>query len=205
MGREALCRAKFGGKASEGKALLETDDVIFRGDFRVKAPLRDITSVRAKDGALTLVWPEGTLTLALGKAAEAWAKAITNPKTVMEKLGVKPGLEVAVVGRFETSFRAEVMDALGVKPRVKPAPGCDLVLVLVAHPGDEEKIADLVPAIAPAGAIWAIYPKGRRDVSEDTVRAAAHAAGLVDTKVARVSDKLGALKVVIPKAARADR
>jgi len=205
MGRESQCRAKLGGKEGEGKALLETDELVFRGDFRIRVPLREITSVRAKSGALTVVWPEGTLTLSLGRTADAWAKAITNPKSVMEKLGVKPGLEVAIVGRFETAFRTEIMDTLGAKPRVKPAPGSDLVFLLVAHPGDEAKLADLVPAIAPDGGIWAIYPKGRRDVSEDTVRAAARASGLVDIKVVRVSDKLGGLKLVIPRAARAGR
>jgi hypothetical protein len=202
MGREAQCRAKHGGKAGEGKALLETDDLIFRGDFRVQVPLREITKVAAKSGALTVTWPQGTLTLALGLAAAKWAEAITNPRTLMDKLGVKPGLRTVIVGRFETAFRTEIMDTLGAKPGVRPVPGCDLVFLLVTHPGDEDKLADLVPAIAPAGAVWAIYPRGRKDVSEDTVRTAARRLGLVDIKVVRVSEKHGGLKLVIPRAAR---
>ena len=92
-----------------------------------------------------------------------------------------------------------------MRSRARAAKGCDLVFVRLARPGDEAKVAKLKPAIAPAGGVWAIYPKGRRELSEDTVRAAAKRAGLVDVKVVRFSDALGALKLVIPKAARAGR
>jgi hypothetical protein len=197
-----VCHGRLGAQSGEGRALLETDDLIFRGGFRVKVPLSAITAVTAKGGALTLAWPGGKLTLTLGDAAVAWARAITNPKTVIEKLGVKPGLKVAIVGRFETDFRTAIMDALGVKPGVRPVPGCDLVFQLLVHENDVEKFADLVPAIAPDGGIWAVYPRGRKDLTEDSVRAAARAAGLVDIKAVRISEKHGALKLVIPKAAR---
>lgn len=202
MGREAVCHGRLGARSGEGKALLETDALIFRGDFRVNVPLSAVTAVTAKGGALTLAWPGGKLSLTLGEQAEKWARAITNPKSVIEKLGVKPGLQVVIFGRFETAFRTEIMDALGVKPGVKPVPGCDLVFCLLVHANDVEKLAGLVPAIAPDGGIWAVYPRGRKDLSEDTVRAAARAAGLVDIKVVRISETHGALKLVIPKSAR---
>lgn len=203
MGRETVCHGRLGAQAGEGKALLETDEVIFRGEFRVKVPLNEITTVTSKAGALTLQWPGGKLTLSLGKDADKWAHAITNPKSVMEKMGVKPGLKVVIVGRFETSFRTEIMDTLGVKPGVRPVPGCDLVFYLLVHENDVHKFEELVPAIAPDGGIWAVYPRGRKDLTEDTVRAAARGAGLVDIKVVRVSEKHGALKLVIPRSARA--
>jgi hypothetical protein len=202
MGREAICHAKFGRESGEGQVLLETDDLLFRGEFRVKVPLKDITAANVKDGVLTVEWPEGRLVLSLGRSADKWAQAITSPKTVVEKLGVKPGMKVVLVGRFETSFRTDVMNALGVKPGVKPVAGCDIVFVLMVHPNDTDKLEDLAPAIYPDGALWAVYPKGRRDLSEDTVRRAARESGLVDIKVVRVSEELGALKLVIPKAAR---
>ena len=202
MGREAICHAKFGRESGEGKALLETDDLLFRGDFRVKVPLRDVTAAKVKDGVLTVEWPDGRLALSLGRSADKWAQAITSPKTVVEKLGVKPGMKVVLVGRFETWFRTDVMNALGEKPGVKPVAGCDMVFVLMVHPNDTDKLEHLAPAIFPDGALWAVYPKGRRDLSEDTVRKAAKGFGLVDIKVVRVSEELGALKLVIPKADR---
>ena len=38
MGNEARCKVRFGKQESEGKALLETSEVLFRGDFRLKIP-----------------------------------------------------------------------------------------------------------------------------------------------------------------------
>ena len=209
MGREATCRARLApapsrrfGPEAEGKALLETDDVIFRGGFRARVPLREISGVAVDSGALTLTWPGGRLELSLGAAAEKWADAIRNPKSVLDKLGVKPGLVVALLGGFDAGFAADLERALGAPPRSRAAKGCDLVLVLLARPGDEAKLARLKPAIAPDGGVWAVYPKARRDLSEDTVRAAGRRSGLVDVKVVRFSEALGALKLVIPRAAR---
>src|SRR5689334_22606369 len=125
MGREAICHAKFGRQSGEGKVLLETDDLLFRGEFRVTVPLKDISAANVRNGVLTVEWPDGRLALTLGRSADTWAQAITSPKTVVEKLGVKPGMKVVLVGRFETSFRTDVMNALGENPGVKPVAGCD--------------------------------------------------------------------------------
>ena len=202
MGKESVCHAKFGRESGQGLALLETDELVFRGAFRVSVPLKEITAVTVKDGRLAVEWAGGRLSLELGRDAEKWAKAISSPKTVVEKLGVKPGLNVVLVGRFETWFRTDVMNAVGEKPGVKPVPGSDLVFILFLHEGDEAKLEDLIPAIHPDGAIWAIYPKGRRDLSEDTVRKAARGMGLTDIKVVRVSEELSGLKLVIPRLER---
>jgi hypothetical protein len=202
MGREATCNARLGRETGEGKALLETDEVIFRGGFRARVALRDLSAIEVRRGVLTLTWPGGTLALMLGEAAETWADAIRNPKSVVEKLGVKPGLKVAVLGGFEPGFLRDVTAALGARPKTRAAKGCALVFVRLARPGDEARLARLVPAIEPAGGVWAVYPKGRRELSEDTIRAAARRIGLVDVKVVRFSGELGALKLVIPRAKR---
>lgn len=203
MGREAVCHARLGRESGEGRALLETDELIFRGEFRARVPLREISALGVRAGVLTLAWPGGRLALALGEAAEKWADAIRNPKSVLEKLGVRAGQKVALVGRFEPAFKAEVSQVLGAPPAARAVKGCDLVFLQLGSPGDEDRLARLKPAIAPAGGIWAVYPKGRRDLSEDTVRAAARRAGLTDVKVVRFSERMGALKLVIPRAARA--
>src|ERR1700735_5068440 len=40
MGQEIKCRVEFGKEKSEGKALLETAEVLFRGGFRLKIPFQ---------------------------------------------------------------------------------------------------------------------------------------------------------------------
>ena len=52
------------------------------------------------------------------------------------------------------------------------------------------------------GAVWVVWPKGRRELTEDHIRAAALEAGLVDVKVMAFSTALSALMLVIPVAKR---
>ena len=92
MGREIQCRMKSSGKWFQGKALLETSEIIFRGEHRLKIPFESLSSVVARDGALHLKWPGDSAMLELGEQAEKWAHAILHPKTTADKLGIKPGL-----------------------------------------------------------------------------------------------------------------
>lgn len=50
MGAEAHCTGHLNQQSSEGKALLETGYVLFRGDFRVKVPFQNIFRVTAAGG-----------------------------------------------------------------------------------------------------------------------------------------------------------
>ena len=47
-------------------------------------------------------------------------------------------------------------------------------------------------------ALWVAWPKGKKELTEDHIRSAALACGLVDVKVARFSDVRSALKLVVP-------
>ena len=69
MGQEAACEARFGGQVSLGKALLETDALIFRGAFRLSIPLGSIQMAEAADGLLRVTSPEGTAVFELGAQA----------------------------------------------------------------------------------------------------------------------------------------
>jgi hypothetical protein len=72
----------------------------------------------------------------------------------------------------------------------------------VKENADLPRLTTLRAAIDKGGAVWVIWPKGRKEFREDDVRAYGRAAGLVDVKVARFSDTLSALKMVIPRAQR---
>lgn len=202
MGKERDCRAKWGRESGEGRALLETSELVFRGTFRVKVPLAAITALAVRGGTLTVTWQGGTLALALGEAAESWASAIRHPKSVIEKLGVKPELRVAVRGVRDGAFLADLERALGAKPATRLGRGHDMIFAAIETPADLAALPRLRDALSPAGGIWAVYPRGRREVGEDAIRASASAAGLVDVKIVRFSDTHGSVKLVIPKAAR---
>src|SRR3989304_4321398 len=98
MGLEAQCTARWKKQTSKGKALLEEKDLVFRGEFRLSIPLKEIASVEARRGTLTVKFAGGTAAFHLGAAAEKWALKIRYPRSRIEKLGVKPGMRVSVVG-----------------------------------------------------------------------------------------------------------
>ena len=104
MGSELKCTVRFGKEASEGKALLETSEVLFRGEFRLKIPFASIKSAKAVDGELHLQTVNGLAVFEIGPAAEKWREKILHPKMRIEKIGVKPGAKVALLGSFEAGF-----------------------------------------------------------------------------------------------------
>ena len=54
MGREHICNNRTSGKTTSVKALLETNEIIVRGELRLKIPLASLKSVAARDGELHL-------------------------------------------------------------------------------------------------------------------------------------------------------
>src|SRR6202521_4641253 len=108
MGNEASCKVRFGKQESEGKALLETSEIMFRGEFRLKIPFSTIKSAKAVDGELRLQTTEGLAVFHLGAAAEKWRDKILHPKSRIEKLGVKPDAKVSLLGDFDAGFLAEI-------------------------------------------------------------------------------------------------
>lgn len=205
MGLEAQCTVRHGAQTSAGKAQLEETELIFRGDFRLKVPLADIRRADVKGGALTIAWKGGEARLDLGAAAVKWADRIKNPRGLLDKLGVKPGARVAVLGLDDPAFMAQLRERTDAVVTARPAKGTALVLVAMKSVGDLTRLAGLRKAIEPDGAIWVIWPKGVKAFREDDVRAAGPAAGLVDVKVVSFSGTLSGLKMVVPRALRGSR
>src|ERR1700741_974418 len=104
MGQEVVCTAHWGGKSVRGKALLGTAEIIFRGEERKKIAFSAIRGIEAKDGELRLKTDEGRVVFELGERAEKWREKIADPKSVVEKLGVKPGEPVAAFGKLDGEF-----------------------------------------------------------------------------------------------------
>jgi len=196
MGREVRCLVRTGGEEAEAKALLETDEVIVRSPFRLKVPRRDISATSVDGDRLTIEHAGGEpLVLELGaKEAAKWAHDIANPKTVADKLGVKPGQRVRLVGDADRELVGAGVAADGGE--------ADVVFLQLDEPSDLAHIAELRPQIAPDGAIWVIRPKGRDDLTEAMVLGAGRDAGMYDVKTARISATHTGLKFVIPVADR---
>ncbi len=195
--------ARFGGKSSSGKALLESDHVLFRGDFRVKAVLSELADVAVAGDELRLATPAGALALALGAAEAAkWADRIRNPPSRLAKLGVKAGMRVTVLGVRDENFLAELAAAGADVSKGRHRKGTDVVFLGAEASDDLARIANVEPHLARDGGVWVVTPRGVPALKDTAVMAAGKAAGLVDVKVARFSETHTALKFVIPKARR---
>lgn len=202
MGKEASCTAHFGRQTSAGQLRLETDDLIFRGEFRLKIPLAQIRSAAASDGQLSVSYAEGDARFELGAAAGKWADAINHPKSLLDKLGVKADQNVSVINVTDAAFLDDLETRIGKFTSGRAAKASDLIFFQADDPGDLTALKKIAPSLESAGAIWAITPKRRPELADTVVMAAGKAAGLVDVKVARFSDTYTALKFVIPKAKR---
>ncbi len=195
MGQELACKARFEGKTSTGKAQLETDYVLFRGDFRVKIMFRDMKSVESRDGWLEIVSPEASIGLQLGAASEKWAQKILHPPSRIDKLGAKPGMRVTIVGVKDEALSAEIA-AKGAKVGA----GGDIIIYGAPQKGALARLGSL--PVKADGAVWIVYPKGAKEITEGDVIAAIRGSGLVDVKVASFSPTHTALKAVVPKGKR---
>lgn len=201
MGQEKEATLRANGETYRGKALLETDEILFRGDTRLRIAFKSMTRVEAARGRLKITHAGGEADFELGAAAETWAEKIKNPKGRLDKLGIKAGSDVVLVGdfAFDEELRAE-LEARGCAVATRATSKRTLILFAAGAKGDLAKIPKLRDALAAGGALWIVYPKGKTEIREADVREAALGAKLVDVKVARFSETHTALKLMLRKA-----
>ena len=199
MGRKTHCTVRSGGKRIAGQALLETNEIVFRGDLRLKIPIASLQSVVARNGELHLKWPSNTAVFELGDEAEKWAHKILHPKSAAEKLGIKPGLRISVLRLSDDGFLQDVRKVAAAFADSKPLQESDIIFFGAKVAADLAGLKKLVPSLAGNGAVWIVYPKGRKEITELQVLNAGRDAGLVDIKVVGYSTTDTALKFVRPK------
>ena len=209
MGYETKCRVHVddgSGKPriAEGTVLLETDDLIVRGDARVKVPRRDIQDVSRRAGVVTITAPQATVKLTLGEpAATRWeAKLKEAPKRLIDKLDVKPNAKVWLLDVAEPELETQLAERTSEVSRAKSARERDVVFVGVERDAHLPRIERALNAMLDDGAIWVIHPKGRDGVADTSIFEKAKTLNLTYTKVARVSETHTAEKLVRPRASR---
>lgn len=207
MGNEATCKVRFGKQESQGKALLETNEVLFRGDFRLKIPFSSIKSAKTVDGELRLQTADGLASFQLGAAAGKWLEKILHPKSRIEKLGVKARTKVSLLGKFGGEFLREVRGRTHSVVRgettsdskfISFAADSDCIFLATDSKEDFSPLSRIAKAMSGASALWIVYPKGQKHITENDVLAAGRRVGLKDVKVVGFSLTRTALKFVIP-------
>jgi hypothetical protein len=129
-------------------------------------------------------------------------KCFVSTRTRPEKLGIKPGSDVLLLGiETDKAFLRELR-AAGATVRTSGSKAADMIFATFNHRDDLRRVAPLVPRLKPDGVLWTLRPKGSKQLTEAEMMRAGQAAGLVDVKVVSFSDVLTAEKFVIPVAKR---
>jgi hypothetical protein len=201
MGLEAACTVRIGRKSAEGKALLESEVVLFRGsgDLRIEIPFEQVRDVTAEGKTLVVRTDEQEVRLELGElAAERWARLIREPKGLYEKLELRPETKVAVVDIHDSVLLSMLRERTAGVVDGRVPQGASVVFFGVESRDALRKIPLVRARMVDDGTLWIVRPKGSKAIAEADVFEALRGAGLVDTKVVALSRTHTAHKTMVP-------
>ncbi len=123
-------------------------------------------------------------------------------RDVTDKLGLKPGFQVLVVGKPDRALLEKVRAKIG-RSFIGKGTEADVILYWAASANEiTPMLKKLRRSLAPNGGIWVItFKKGKGEpyVPDQQLIPAGLAAGLVDNKICSVSDTQSALRFVVRK------
>ena len=123
-------------------------------------------------------------------------------RTLIDKLGVKPGQRIAVLGVEDAEFLRDLAASVPEYSRGNRISNADLIFFSAEAREDLSQLKSLSRSISKSGGIWVVYPRGQKHIREIDVINAGKSAGLTDNKVCRFSGTHTALRFVIPLAKR---
>jgi len=198
MGNEVTGAVREGKERHEGKILLETSELLFRGPhYRLKIAFVEMRAVQAANGELRIDTKDGALAFEVGTVAQKWREKILHPKTRVQKLGVKDGTPVRLLGDFDADFMKELKSSKANVGGVSPSEAQNIFLAIDGK-SSLATIAKHARSMKGAEVLWLVYPKGKKEVTENDVLSAGRKSGLKDVKVVGFSPTHTALKFVIP-------
>jgi hypothetical protein len=129
-------------------------------------------------------------------------KCFVSTRSRIEKLGVKRGIDVLLLGIEQDKRFVKELATAGAAVRTSGAARADMIFATFGHRNDLRRLPRLVGLLKPDGVLWTLRPKGSKELTEAEMMRAGQSAGLVDVKVVSFSDVLTAEKFVIPLAKR---
>jgi hypothetical protein len=205
MGTEIVGEAAYRGASHRIKLHLDGKDLTLRDGLKLSIPLNAVRQASAKDGQLTVKWLDEKIVLSVGDKAARLAQKILHPPSLLDKLGIKAGHTVSIIGLEDKAVLREIRERAASVCEDSVAQDSDVILLRATKKADLRRLKPLQKSLKRDGMIWVLWRKGQKgpsDVKEMEVMHAAKASGLVDVKIASFSDELSALKVVIPKSMR---
>jgi len=202
MGREARTDYIASRERVAVKAHLDTAAVQLTGGKKLTVPFASIKSVIAAGEDLKIDAKDACFALRLGeKEAALWAKKILNPPSLADKLGIKDGASLLLIGGRiaeldEAAARASsVVRAASLAAAKGKFAKADIAALALDPPSAGKEIASVAKLLPEKTALWLVYRKGTKPNGDDII-GHARAAGLKDTKVARVSETHAGLRFI---------
>lgn len=134
---------------------------------------------------------------------EGTREEFVSTRSRIEKLGVKRGADVLLLGIEDDPLFMRELQGAGASVRTSGHRPADMIFALFRHRDDLRRLAPLVGRMHADAVLWTLRPKGSKDLTEAEMMRAGQSAGLVDVKVVSFSEILTAEKFVIPVARRA--
>src|SRR5580698_5803551 len=122
MGTEIIGEAAYRGASHRIKLHLDGKELTLRDGLKLTIPLKDVRNAVATDGELTVAWAKEKIVLKVGDKAARLADKILRPPSLFDKLGIKAGHVVSVVGLDDKTFlrdlkqRTEAVFADAIEP-----------------------------------------------------------------------------------------
>lgn len=190
-GQKVPCRGDFG-----------SDRVRLSGGKRGDVPYKQVEVVSTAKGILKLRVDGTPCEFPIGANVDRLANKIRNPASRLDKLGIKAGLKVAVVGPQDKAFLDELRKVGIPFHDGRPRATVDVLVLAAKSTDDLAELGSLREHVEVDGALWVVYRRGKPDPSEMMVLDAGRGAGLKDVKVARFSETHTAIKFVRPLSER---
>ncbi len=193
MGLERHCRVTLGTRASEGNAHCGDGLLEFRGEFKLSWKWSDLRILSAEEGILEVQLGDQIAAFELGDASQKWQSAILNPKTWVQKMGLRAGQAYRIIGPLEQSLVDDLLASSGVNTDSANAE----VTFYRMSSTDDLMLLDQIRAEGGVGSsVWTIFPKGQSSFKDNHIRDYARANGWIDIKIASIDGVLTSMKFV---------
>lgn len=191
MGKDAQVDAVFTDGPDAGRLQFESGRLIFRGRQRRVFDVGALAGL-VVDGPDLVLKDESRFRLGEVQAAR-WFEAIAHPKSRLDKMGLKAGHRVAILGVEDPDLGPDLAKA----GAILEAGELDLLFLSVDHAEDLDDLEAVMARLAPRGALWVVSRKGKLATIRDVdIMGICRPMGLVDTKVVGFSDTHTALRFV---------
>src|ERR1700685_3142565 len=190
MGTEIVGEAAYRGASHRIKLHLDGKELTLRDGLKLRIPLDAVRQASAKDGQLTIKWLEDKIVLSVGDKAARLAEKILHPPSLLDKLGIKAGHTVSIVGLEDKGVLREIRERAASVSEDSVEQNSDVILLRATKKADLRRLKPLQKSLKRDGMIWILWTKGLKgpgDVKEMDVMQATKASGLVDVKIASFS------------------